>query len=232
LPPEPLAERARNAPGAWEPLFDGETLDGWQALWGGIWTVEDGAIAGRWEPAQERPGSRFKPHGWLLTTREYGDFAVRLSFKVEEGGNSGVCVRYPRARFLEDPAFAGYEVQIWDVRGEAAEFPTGCVYALARAYNGLARSEAWNELEVFCRGPRITVHVNGARAADCLDLGRLDPKTSEPTPGTRSLHGFIGLQIHDRGRAVRFKDIAIKELAGQDEEVAAWRAIWEYVKSR
>ena len=29
-PPERLAERLRNAPGAWEPLFGGETLDGWQ----------------------------------------------------------------------------------------------------------------------------------------------------------------------------------------------------------
>jgi hypothetical protein len=232
LPPEPLADRLSKASGAWEPLFDGKTLDGWQVLWGGVWTVEDGAIAGRWDPQQERPGSSLKPHGWLLTAREYGDFALRLSFKVDRGGNSGVCVRYPRARFLQDPAFAGYEIQIWDVAGEAAEFPTGCVYALARAYNGLARPEAWNELEVFCRGPRITVLVNGSRAADCLDLGRLDPRTGEPSPGPRSLHGFVGLQIHDRGKTVRFKDIAIKEIAGQEEEVAAWTALWGHVKDR
>jgi hypothetical protein len=141
-------------------------------------------------------------------------------------------VRYPRARFLADPAWSGYEIQIWDVAGEEAAYPTGCIYALARAYNGLAVSNEWNRLEIFCRGPRITVHVNGVRAADCLDLGRLDPRTSAPTPDPRSLRGFIGFQIHDRGKTVRFKDIAVKEIPGQKEEVAAWRAVWEYVASR
>ena len=30
----------------WKPLFDGETLEGWEALPGGEWSVVDGAIAG------------------------------------------------------------------------------------------------------------------------------------------------------------------------------------------
>ncbi|MEM8758402.1 MAG: DUF1080 domain-containing protein, partial [Planctomycetota bacterium] len=64
-------------------LFDGKTLDGWTAMFGGsieAWAVEDGEIrvvnAGR--------------GGWLRTERMYRDFELELQFIIPAGGNSGI----------------------------------------------------------------------------------------------------------------------------------------------
>ena len=79
---EPLQVRWRNlrikplaAKEAFVPLFDGKTLDGWHALPGGKWEVRDGTIVGT-SPKSERR------HGLLATDKTYGDFTVRLKFRV------------------------------------------------------------------------------------------------------------------------------------------------------
>ena len=50
--------------------------------------------------------------GWLMTEEEYGDFELRLEFRLPRAGNSGVALRSARkgAPHLE----AGMEVQILD----------------------------------------------------------------------------------------------------------------------
>ena len=57
----------------WERLFNGNNLDGWEAVNGGAWSVEDGAIAMR-----RLPGSG--GGAWLFTRKDYGDFILRLKF--------------------------------------------------------------------------------------------------------------------------------------------------------
>jgi hypothetical protein len=62
------------------PLFDGKTLRGWEGDTH-FWRAEDGAIVAGWL-------DRKQPHNdFLATTHEFGNFDLRLQYKVE--GSNG-----------------------------------------------------------------------------------------------------------------------------------------------
>jgi hypothetical protein len=54
-------------------LFDGRSLSGWKHGGYGLWTIEDGAIAGGFD--HQHPGP-----GYLFTGEEFGDFTLELDF--------------------------------------------------------------------------------------------------------------------------------------------------------
>ena len=179
----------KKAGDGWTALFNGKDLAGWKTVGLGLWTVEEGAIVGRNNP--EKRGNY-----WLVTNEEYGDFTLRLKFWITPNGNSGVAIRDPsRAEGPQTPAHMGYEIQILDRPG--SKMPTGSIYLIQPAVDGLHRSGEWNELEIRCRGPRIETWVNGTKAAEAEH--------------TRSVLGTIGLQIHDKDAVVKFKDIFIRK---------------------
>ena len=60
----------------------------------------------------------------------------------------------------------------------------------------------WNEVHVVARGNNFTFSINGKPAAEFTDN----------TPDWLR-RGAIGLQIHDAGMSVEFKDIELKRLA-------------------
>src|SRR5262245_53023740 len=93
-------------------IFNSRDLTGWRKAGHGLWTVEDGAITGRFDTAHPGPGYLFSEH-------EYGNFELRLEFWISKRGNSGVYVRQPWRQFGtkgdERPAHSpgdGVEVQI------------------------------------------------------------------------------------------------------------------------
>ncbi len=174
----------------WTALFNGKDLSGWQSVGRGRWSVEDGAIVGRNDP--EKAGNY-----WLVSNQEYDNFALRLKFWVTPGGNSGVAIRDPsHAGGPKTPAHMGYEIQILDRPG--VKMPTGSIYLIQPAVDGLQRSGKWNKMEIRCQGPHIEVWLNGKKAA--------------ATEHTRSARGTIGFQVHDKDVVVKFKDVAIKKL--------------------
>ena len=69
---------------SWVPLFNGTDLTGWKNNGAEKWVVEDGAILGE---------STAGHYGYLTTEKTYGDFVLRLKFKCETNGNSGVFTR-------------------------------------------------------------------------------------------------------------------------------------------
>ena len=78
----------------WITLFDGKTLKGWHKNpdkighgTGGMWKVEDGAIAGEQDP----PGSG--NGGILLTDQKFGDFELLIDMKPTWGVCSGLFLR-------------------------------------------------------------------------------------------------------------------------------------------
>src|SRR5690349_13568296 len=64
-----------NSKEKWQNLFDGKTLNGWHALPGGSWKVEDGILVGRSEVTEER-------HGILVSDKEYKNFEIEVVFKA------------------------------------------------------------------------------------------------------------------------------------------------------
>src|SRR5262245_16684860 len=79
-----------------ESLFNGKNLDGWIADTAELWKVRDGMIIGK--------SSGIKYNEFLRTRRFFGDFVLRLKFRLVNGeGNSGV-------QFRSRPVPASHEV--------------------------------------------------------------------------------------------------------------------------
>ena len=172
----------------WASLFNGRDLSGWKVAHDAIWKVEKGVIVGQWDPA--RPGG-----GWLMSDRDFSDFVLKLEFRGEpKHANSGVALRDP-LHGAKDPAFSGYEIQIYDVAD--AKMPTGSIYAVQKArYTGL--KEGWNSMEITAQGRHISVVLNGEKVAEADD--------------DRSLKGSIGFQAHSENEKIYFRNIQIREL--------------------
>src|SRR5688572_30331617 len=76
-----------------KPLFDGKTFDGWEGDTKKTWRIDDGALVGG-STEQVVPRNEF-----LCTTKTYGDFELKLKFKLTgdpKKANAGVQLRTKR----------------------------------------------------------------------------------------------------------------------------------------
>jgi len=191
-----LLRRIRDEQRRCKPLVNGKDLDGWVVVEGGEWTVEDGVLVGRngrnWSTNPEVTGS------WLRTAKEYGDFRLELQYTISEGGNSGV---FFRSAAEKNPAFTGYEMQIYDAPGSPPSKggPSSIYDVVAPTENRVRPSGQWNTVTIIGKGKHIAIEMNGARVVDAgLD---------------RSLRGYIGLQNHDERAVIRFRNIRLEGLS-------------------
>jgi len=178
---------------AFERLFDGQDLKGWRKAGHGLWTVEEGAITGRFDRA--RPGP-----GYLFTGAEYRDFDLRLEFWISKGGNSGVFIRQPWRDFGttgdDRPAHAagdGVEVQI-DYNDP--KNMTGAIYNQKQPAAIRGGEEQWVQYRIACAGPKVDVWIDGERV--------------NSYDGLKSPRGAIGFQMHGQkphDHVVKFRNI-------------------------
>ena len=191
-----------SAQGDWEPLFNGKNLKGWKKLNGAAeYRIEDGAIVGV---------SRVNtPNTFLCTDKTYGDFILELSFKVDEGLNSGVQFRSNSKPDYRNGQVHGYQYEIdpsaraWS-GGIYDEGRRGWLYPMTKnpcAQKAFKPGE-WNKLRIEAIGDRIRTWLNGIPTADILD--------------NADAAGFIALQVHGigdnaamEGKTVRWKNIRI-----------------------
>jgi hypothetical protein len=162
----------------------------------GIWSARDGMLVGK--------HGGLKYNDFLRTGKSYGDFVLRLKFRLVNGeGNSGV-------QFRSKPVPGSHEVEGY--QADIGQQYWGCLYDESRRRKVLAQPPAealagldkagWNEYVITARGRRITLDLNGKRTVDYTESeDGIDPS------------GFIALQVHS-GPAieVQFKDLLIKEL--------------------
>lgn len=120
----------------------------------------------------------------------------------------------------EGPWFAvhqGYEVQIMD-SGDARH-RTGAIYS----FNGSTaehRPGEWRTMIITLAGERIAVDLDGQRVSN-FDPANADipPRTKWPEPKRemkRPSAGYIGLQNHDPGNLVWFKEVAVRPLPASE----------------
>lgn len=196
------AGAAGQEPG-WISLFNGTDLEGWVGDVDG-YAVEEGLLVCR------KDGG-----GNLYFDREFSDFVLRFSFRMEPGGNNGVGIRAERGK---DAAYHGMEIQILDdYAPEYADLQPyqyhGSVYGVAPAARGaLKPAGEWNTEEIRAEGSRVTVTVNGRVVVD-VDLrevaagGTVDGREH---PGLFSRSGYLGFLGH--GSRIEFRDIHLREL--------------------
>ena len=185
------------------PIFDGKTLTGWTGSVDG-YTVEDGAIK-----------CLAKKGGLLYTDKEYGDFHLKLKFKLTPGANNGIGIRTPKQG---DPAYVGMELQVLDDTADQyknlKEYQYhGSIYGVVAAKRGHQKAVGeWNTQEVIAKGNHIKIILNGETIVDADIAKASDPKTADGQnhPGLKRDKGYIAFCGH--GHDVWFKDIEIKEL--------------------
>ena len=113
------------------------------------------------------------------------------------------------------PVHHGYEVQILDATDPLHR--TGAIYSLAQAAPVPEKPLSdWRTMIVTLDGERITVDVDGKR------LSTFDPTAADNPPRKnwteplreikRPTHGYLGLQNHDPGDIVWFKEISVRPL--------------------
>lgn len=198
-------------------LRDG--LEAWEVLGEGHWTLRsDGVLSAAFGVDRQRElqgegdiaRSAFTNwstrQSWLYTKRDYQEYDLHLEYWVNTPGNSGISIRDPskarcgtaeRPDFNCTPSKQGYEIQIdSDYTGK---WPTGSIYGLARAPEGLANLGEWNRLNIESRKDAIRVYVNGKLAAE------------HPGDSGRPAAGPIGLQLHDVHSFVMFRNVWILE---------------------
>ena len=160
-------------------LFNGKDLSGWETCGTGKWYVEDRLLIGESSPA--------KGWGYLATREYYTDFELRLDFRQEAGGNSGV---FFRAHMLGEPGRD--DMYGWQVEIAPPGYGSGGIYGwdswlwqIPGEKENTLRMGEWNSLSVRVQGDQVCTWLNGVMMSDLHDeeIGQAQ--------------GRIALQIHE-----------------------------------
>ena len=177
-------------------LFDGKDIEQHFAVKGNrkSWEAVDGAIVAR------AGGDR------IMSRRQYGDFILRLDWKIAAQGNSGIFIRVP-SQDDGAPWVTGFEVQISNAPRDSSHC-TGSLYGAEKVKEKPDESaDVWHAFEIICLGGHITVSSDGVH---CIDA-RYD---TNPKMRSRPTRGYIGLQDYHAGggKTVMYRNIRIQEL--------------------
>jgi Domain of Unknown Function (DUF1080) len=179
-------------------LFNRKDLSGWKNNGDEKWVVENGTILCE---------SAANKYGYLTTEKTYRDFDLRLKFKGEAAGNSGVFFHAKITGIDPEhgPDIEGMQVEVDPNPGKH----TGGLYESGgRGWVAMPTAEGekalkpgeWNDLQVSVQGNHVVTRVNGVVISDFTDA---TPKFTE---------GVIGLQIHTGGGVkMRWKEIFVAE---------------------
>jgi len=174
-------------------IFNGKDLTGWTNNGTEKWYVENKQLV-----CESGPD---KKYGYLSTNKNYKNFELKLQFKQEANGNSGVFIR---------SSIEGTKINGWQVEVAPENQHTGGIYeSYGRGWLIQPKPEdekwlkmgKWNSMRILVNGDEVTSWLNGHQMVYLKD-----EKIGEGA-------GFIALQIHDGGGIkVRWKNIRIKEL--------------------
>jgi hypothetical protein len=182
-------------------LFDGKTLAGWEGDTAKTWHVEDGAIVGG-SLDTTVPRNEF-----LCTTRTYGDFELKVKFKLlGDRAKANAGVQFRTKRIPNHHEVSGYQADVgqeyWGALYDESRRNKVLAKPDAKVLEGLVKHDDWNEYVIRCEGPRIRLWLNGTLTVDYTEPDDKIERT-----------GIIGLQIHGGAKAkVYYKDIRIEEL--------------------
>lgn len=186
----------------WISLFNGKDLTGWKQVNGKAkYEVVDGVIVGT--------AVKDTPNSFIITEKTYGDFILEVTFKIDEGINSGI-----QFRSLQGPGtdgrVMGYQMEVENNKergwsgGIYDEARRGWLYPVE--LNPSAKSAYkwgdWNTYRIECIGTSIRTWVNGVPISYLVD--------------DLTSNGFIALQVHSinkpdaEGKRTYWKNVRIK----------------------
>lgn len=174
-------------------LFDGKSLKGWEGD-PELWRVENGEIVGSTDKKE------IKTNQFLISTREYGDFEIRLEMKIRNG-NSGLQFRSTRMPdfvvhgLQADAADKNWWGGVYDEKGKRGVMVNGW----KDKAETVVKNGDWNEMILRCKGEDISIKINGLETATLKDSVKLS--------------GILAFQVHrGPGMEVRIRNVRLKEL--------------------
>ena len=214
----------------WIPLFDGTSMDQWQAYMGGpaapYWQIEGDAMVFN-PPAPElrkrADGSGNDTYN-IVTKRDFTDFVLTMDWKISEAGNGGIFWGIHEDEKFREPYHSAMEIQILDNERHpdgknGTTHQAGALYDLVAPSSDVTKPVGeWNTFVITIdhnsnRGSVVlndvevaTFPVGGEELDALLKGSKFDGWEGFASYKT----GKIGIQDH--GNKVSFRNIMIKEL--------------------
>lgn len=208
----------------WILLFDGKTLDGWRSYKkqtvGSDWKVQEGTIV--LEQQKDASGKRIPGNGGDITAGgEFADFELKLDWKIDNCGNSGIIYRAIEAEKYNYPWQTGPEMQIVDNAchpdAKIEKHRAGDFYDVVKSSKeNVKPALEWNSIRIVAKGNHIEQWQNGEKVID-VQMGTEEwkallkaSKWKDYPDFSLAPKGLIVLQDH--GDRVWFRNIKIKKL--------------------
>ena len=207
----------------WHSLFDGKTTRGWHTYGsktvGEAWKVDDGSLH---LGVAEKESFQVKGGGDIVTDEEFDNFDLKLEWKIDTCGNSGI-IFY----IHEDPVKYKYcwqtgpEMQVLDNKchpdAKIIKHRAGDLYDLISCSKETVKPALeWNKVEIKSLNGKLDLFLNGMNVVSTQLWDDSWKKMvagskfkSMPDFGTYK-KGHIALQDH--GNGVWFRNIKIKQL--------------------
>ena len=184
----------------WISLFDGKTLDGWQASdKPGTFSVEGGSIkvAG--------PTSHLFYEGPVMN-HDFTNFEFKALVMTRPGSNSGVYfhTEYQQISFPDK----GFEVQVNNSHTDWKR--TAGLYDIKDTREVYVKDNVWFTLYIKVQGKHVITKINNTVVTDWTQPEGFVPP--EDHPGRIISSGTFALQGHDPKSVIFFKDIMVKPL--------------------
>jgi hypothetical protein len=196
----PAAAAALQSEDGFQPLFDGQSLSGWQVVDGpdSAFYVEDGSIVA--SQSSQYPA-------WLRSTRSFENFDFRCEFFIRGWIDGGVYIHAP---LHGRASWVGMLVNIFhQVDEKPRSNSMGAIFPLvAPSLVNVKNRGEWNTMRILMDWPRLQVWTNDAQIHD-LDL------ESQPELRYRLRQGYFGLS--GLGYPIRFRNMRVRELPAKEQ---------------
>jgi hypothetical protein len=207
----------------WQLLFDGSSMKGWheygKTAAGSAWKAVDGNLH---LDASQKADGKVIGGGDIVTDVEFENFHLKLEWKIEPNGNSGIMfyVNEDTTKF-EKTYMTGPEMQVLDNAGHPdAKYPkhrAGDLYDLISCSKETVKpANEWNQAEIKCENGKLDFWLNGENVVttqlwDDNWTKMLAASKFNQWPGFGTFKkGRICLQDHDNN--VWYRNIRIKKL--------------------
>jgi hypothetical protein len=174
-------------------LFNGKDLSGWKVHGTEKWFVENGELI-----CESGPD---KQYGYLVSDKDFKNFELKVEFKQESNGNSGVFFHCS----IEGTKISGWQAEVAPLNkstgGIYESYGRGWLIKPEAVKEKFLKEGDWNTMVVRMEGNTVKTWLNGEQM-----IVLEDEKIG-------SAVGKIALQIHDGGGVkVRWRKVEIKEL--------------------
>ena len=203
-------------------LFDGKSKDGFHVFNnktdGSAWKIVDGTY--HLDP-KEQKDAQTTGGGDLVSTDEYQNFHLKLDWKVDTAGNSGILLYVKEDKKYERSWHTGLEMQVLDNArhpdSKIIKHRAGDLYDLVTSSPETVKPALeWNHVEVISSNGNLEFFLNGTKV---MVTKLWDENWKKMVAGSKFKvwsdfgtfnKGRIGLQDH--GNKVWYKNIKIKTL--------------------